>query len=55
MFGVNESSGMNFSYQMEWMSEVSRSAKTTQSKDESKRPISPFLEVGFDNFFDSHM
>ena len=25
------------------------------SKDPLKRPISPFLEVGFEKFFDSHM
>ena len=37
------------------MSKISRSAETTLSKDRLKQPISPFLEVGFEKFFDSHM
>ena len=37
------------------MSEISRVSKTTIRKDLLKRPISPFLEVGFKKFFDSHM
>ena len=37
------------------MSDISRSAKMTLSKHRLKRPISPFLEMGFKKFFDSYM
>ena len=33
------------------MSDISRSAKMTISKDQLKRPNSPFLEFGLEKFF----
>ena len=42
-------------FMLDGISDISRSAKMTVSKDRLKRHISPFLEVSFEKFFDSHL
>ena len=54
MLGVNENSVCTF--RTRWNKSVKFQGQLKRlSKDRLKRRISPFLEVGFEKFFNSHM
>ena len=53
MLNMNENSTCILDRMNEWNFKVCQNDST--SKDLLKRPISPFLEVGFENLFDSRM
>ena len=56
MLGVSENSACTF--HIRWNDLVTFQGQLTDdsfSKDRLKQPISPFLEVGFEKFFDSHL
>ena len=56
MIGVSENSACTF--HIRWNESVTFQGQMIDDsiiKDRLKRPISPFLEVGFQKFFDSHL
>ena len=55
MLGVSENSACRFHIRWNELVTFQGQLKWLLSKDRLKRPISPFLEVGFEKFFDSHL
>ena len=55
MFGVNGNSTRIFRIRWNESMTFQGHQNDSVSKDRLKRPISPFLEVVFENFFDSHL
>ena len=55
MLGVSENSACMFHIRWNKLVTFQGQLKLLFSKDRLKRPISPFLEVGFEKFFDSHL
>ena len=55
MLGVNENSACTFHITWAELVTFKVSQNDSISKDRLKQPISPFLEVGFETFFDNHL
>ena len=55
MLGVNENSACIFHIRWNELVTFQGQLNGSISKDRLKRPISPFLEVGFEKFFDIHL
>ena len=55
MLGVSENSACNFHIRWNELVTFQGQLKDSFSKDRLKRPISPFLELGFEKVFDSHL
>ena len=55
MLGVSENSACTFHIRWNELVTFQGQLNDSFSKDRLKRHISPFLEVGFEKFFDSHL
>ena len=55
MLGVNENSACTFHVKWNELVTFQGQLNDSISKDQLKRPISPFLELGFKSFIDSDM
>ena len=55
MLGVNENSACSFHIRWNELVTFQGQLNDSISKDRLKRPVSPFLEVGFEKFFDSQL
>ena len=55
MLCVNENTACTFHIGWNELVTFQAHLNYSVSKDQLKRPISPFLEVGFETFFDSHL
>ena len=55
MLGVGENSACTFHIRWNEIVTFQGQLNDSISKDRLKRPISPILEVGFENVFDSHL
>ena len=55
MLGVSENSACTFHIRWNELVTFQGQLNDSFSKDRLKRPISPFLEMGFETFFDSHL